>query len=317
MESRETIGNKYIILEEKGQGLTSNVFLVKDLLTEKIYAAKVLKKPLIYFDKEIEILNSLKKINNPYIVNLIESGTMEIIKDNKSLQKKQYLILEYAKKGELFKYIFNIKKGLQEKYSKLIFYKILKGIQACHEAGICHRDLKMENILMDENFNPKICDFGFATFNTGNLNDFLGTKNYAAPEIFLNKPYDGYKADIFSLGVLLLALVKCKFAFQEATQRDSIYRLIMIKHYKLYWKKVGMEIDGISEELKNLYIKMVSFRPKDRPTIKEILNDDWMKEIRDLNKKQLDELENEIRIEFLEREQLIQEELKHKKDTKK
>ena len=306
MESKETIDNKYIILEEKGKGATSNVFLVKHLFNEKIYVAKVLKKPIIFFDKEIEILNALKPINDPYIVNLIESGTFPNIRKDQPLQKKQYLILDYAEKGELYKYIINIHKGLKEKYSKVIFNKILKGVQACHDNGICHRDLKMENILMDKNFNPKICDFGFSCFNKGNLNDYLGTRYYTAPEILDKKPYDGYKADIFSLGVILLALVTGKLVFKEATKIDKLYKLIMIKHYRHYWKIVGSLIDGVSEDLKNLYIKMISYRPKNRPSIQEILNDKWMKEITDLNKEQFDELENEVRNEFLEREQLIQ-----------
>ena len=59
----------------------------------------------------------------------------------------------------------SLKVGLGEKYGKVIFRKILEGVQACHNANICHRDLKMQNILFDEQFNPKICDFGFAAFN--------------------------------------------------------------------------------------------------------------------------------------------------------
>ena len=315
MESQESIDNKYVILEKKGFGATANVFLVKDPNTEKIYAAKVLKESSDLFDKEIEILNSLKQINNPYIVNLIDSGTGQIIRANKPSQSRQYLVLQYAPKGELFNYIYCTHKGLQEKYSKVIFAKILKGIQACHNAKICHRDLKMQNILLDENFNPKICDFGFATFNTGKLSESLGTLNYASPEILLHRPYDGFKADIFSLGVVLLTLVTCKIGFMEATKRDPYYRLIMTKHYGQYWNAVSSQIQGVSEEFKNLYIKMISFRAQDRPSIEDILNDDWMKEIRDLNKEQFEQLENQIREEFLEREILVNEELKQSMQT--
>ena len=296
MESEDSIDGKYIIIEKKGHGATANVFLVKEPNSNKIYAAKVLKEKSEFFDKEIEVLDTLKPINNNYIVNLIESGTGNIIRVNRpTIQQKQYLVLQYAPKGELFNYIYCPHKGLQEKFSKVIFAKILKGIQACHNAGICHRDLKMQNILVDENFNPKICDFGFATFNTGKLNESLGTLNYAAPEILLNKPYDGFKADIFSLGVVLLTLVSCKIGFKEATKMDPYYRLIMTKHYGQYWNVVSSQIGEVSEDLKKLYNKMVSFRPQERPTIEEILNDDWMKEINDLTKEDYDQLENTIR----------------------
>lgn len=316
MESEESIDNKYIIIEQKGHGATSNVFLVKDPNTNKVYASKVLKEKSDLFDKEVEILNTLKSINNKFIVNLIDSGTGNIIRANRPTQTKQYLVLEYAPKGELFNYIYCSHKGLGERYSKVIFSKILKGVQACHNAGICHRDLKMQNILVDENLNPKICDFGFATFNTGRLTQPLGTLNYAAPEILLHKPYDGFKADIFSLGVVLLTLTTCKIGFMQATRSDPYYRLIMTKHYGQYWNIVSNQIEDVSEDLKKLYNKMVSFRPQERPTIEEILNDDWMKEIRDLKKEEYDELENKIREEFLKREKDINEELKKKIQVK-
>ena len=315
MESQESIDDKFIIIDKKGHGATANVFLVKDPSTEKIYASKVLKETSDLFDKEVEILKSLKPINNPYLVNLIDSGIGPIVRASKPTQKRQYLVLEYAQKGELFNYIYCAKEGLPEKYSKFIFAKIIKGIQACHNAGVCHRDLKMQNILLDDKFNPKICDFGFATFNSEKLTEPLGTLNYAAPEILLHKPYDGFKADIFSLGVVLLTLVTCKIGFVEATKRDPYYRLIMTKHFSQYWHVISGQINGISEDLKKLYNKMVSFRPQERPSFEEILNSDWMKEIRDLNNEQFQNLENEVREELLKREALINEQLQQKLET--
>ena len=208
----------------------------------------------------------------------------------------------------MFNYIYFTQRGLEEKYVKVIFTKILKGVQACHNANICHRDLKMENILFDEQFNPKIYDFGFATFNENSLKDFLGTKSYAAPEILFHRPYDGFKADIFSLGVVLFTIVTCKFGFLQATIDDPYYRLIMTKYYRKYWDKVGKQIQGeISEEFKKLYCKMISFNPQDRPSIEDILYDPWFQEIRDLNDDELAKLENEIREELLKRETIVQE----------
>jgi len=293
MERKELINNKYIILEKKGYGLTSDVFQVKDIKTENFYAAKIFKKSSKFLFKEIEILNSIKKVNNPYIINMIESNISQNTKD------KKYIILEYASKGDLFDYISLINNGLKEKYCKVIFYKLLKGIQACHNTGICHRDLKLQNILFDGNFNPKICDFGFAAFNDKNLKEYIGTENYAAPELFLRKPYDGFKADIFSLGVILLNLATSKIGFLEAKKNDPYYKLIIDEDYKQYWEKVGKNINKISEDLKNLYLKMVSFIPEKRPTIEEILNDEWMKEINVLNKEEFEKLENEVKKELL------------------
>ena len=94
METKGTIDNKYIILQEKGKGASSNVFLVKDSNTEKKYAAKVLKETSNLFDTEIEILNALKPINNPYILNLINNDNGIIMRKDKPLEKKQYIILD-------------------------------------------------------------------------------------------------------------------------------------------------------------------------------------------------------------------------------
>ena len=78
MEYKEIINNKYLTINNKGEGATSKVFEVKDIKTEKVYAAKVFKKSYdYYFLKEIEILNTIKKVNNPYIINMIESNISE------------------------------------------------------------------------------------------------------------------------------------------------------------------------------------------------------------------------------------------------
>ncbi len=316
MNSEETIDNKYIIKEKKGKGATAYVFLVEEQNTQKIYASKVLNEPSNLFNKEIEILNALKSINNPYIVNIIDSGTGPIIRANRPTTTSQYIVLEYAPRGDILKYIQLTQNGLREKYGKVIFRKILKGVQACHNANICHRDLKMENILFDEQFNPKICDFGLAAFNELKLKDFVGTETNAAPEVLLHKPYDGFKADIFSLGVILFTLVTCKKGFEKAHEKLHSYRLIKNEKYDLFWFFIGNQIPKISDELKKLYLKMVSFKPQDRPSIEDILNDDWFQEIRDLNNEQLTQLENEIREELLKREQTVQEKIKKKMATK-
>ena len=274
---QETIDNKYIILEKKGHGATANVFCVKDFDHDTVYAAKILKKHSDYFDKEVNILNTLKTANNPYIVNIVGAGEGLIVRKNHPQTTNQYLVLEYASKGELFNYIYCAKCGLSERHSKVIFAKILKGVQACHSKGICHRDLKMQNILVDADFNPKICDFGFATDNNDHLTEFLGTQQYAAPEILRNRAYDGFKAK--------------------------------------YWTEVEKHIKGMSQELKDLFIKMVAFKPNERPTIEEIFASPWMKEIRDLNEEQLAQLENEIREDFLKRETAVNEVIKQEMEV--
>ena len=148
--------------------------------------------------------------------------------------------------------------------------------------------MKLENILLDEKYNPILCDFGYSSIIEGDdsrkSKEFLGTNVYLAPEILKQIPYDGTKCDIFCLGVILFCLVFCHFGFSAANGFNKYYRLIMRKDFEKYWseigKKLGKEVvDNISTEFKKLYFKMVAYKPSERPTITDILNDEWFKGI--------------------------------------
>ena len=92
----------------------------------------------------------------------------------------------------------------------------MRAVQAIHGAGICHSDLKLENILLDQNYNPIISNFALATNNNVNaLNDFVGTLTYSSPQIINHQIYNGFKTDIFSLGVILFNLVTGKMGFKK------------------------------------------------------------------------------------------------------
>jgi serine/threonine protein kinase len=120
----ENIDKKYDIIEKKGSGATSIVYLVKDSTTKKIYAAKILKKQNICFNYEIEMLNALKnaeKEENQYILNLVNNGTGDVVKKDKVLKDKQYLILEYASKGSLINYMKQFEQGLKKRICKSNF----------------------------------------------------------------------------------------------------------------------------------------------------------------------------------------------------
>jgi len=96
----------------------------------------------------------------------------------------------------------------------------------------------LEKILLDENFNPKFADFGYATYNTDKLIDPAGTPGYAAPEICENKLYDGYKADIFSLGVILYNLYTGNRPFIEPSKKIIFINILWMKIIKIIGKKL-------------------------------------------------------------------------------
>ena len=126
---------------------------------------------------------------------------------------KKYIVLENAPYRELADFIIYTKSGLGEFKSKAFFYKIVKAIQSIHQKGICHRDIKMENILLTEDFSPKIGDFGAALDNS-NIEEIeksksqkcFGTDGFISPKKLNTNDYDLFKADIFSLGAILFYL---------------------------------------------------------------------------------------------------------------
>ena len=214
----------------------------------------------------------------------------------------QYIVYEYASKGTLLDYlIFPNSNCLEEKHAKIIFKKISRGIEAMHVANICHRDIKLENILLDLKCNPKICDFGFCIKCLKKLNGKCGTDLYIAPEIIRAEgfsPYDGLKADIFSLGITLLRMVTGQ------NQNKNEFIKCKIKYdYDSFLKLLNAQIKDTSENFQKLITKMLDFDPGKRFSIDQVIDDPWMKEVKESDNIQ----DNELINEFKKREQKLTE----------
>jgi len=312
MQNQDNIDNIYNIIEYLG-GDGSDCYRVRNANNNTEYMAEVLiNDDENNFQQLVQMTTNVSNLNNPNIIHLHNHGTGTITRGANVINNKKYLILDYCSKGDLLKYANTGR--FSERHAKFIFRKILNGVRALHGAGICHRNLALSSILLDQNFNPKICYFEFSTlFQSNNeiinLNDFVGKPNYASPQILRCQAYNGSKADIFSLGVVLFNLVACKFGFENADKNDQFYRFIMANQFDKYWNALSthhINHQNFSQEFKDLYIRMVSFNENNRPTIDQILNDHWFNELQGLNNEQLNQLEIDVRNEFLARENQIQ-----------
>jgi serine/threonine protein kinase len=127
------------------------------------------------------------------------------------------LIMEFVKGVSLLSFLKSKPdRKIVEIDCKYIFTQIMWGIDYLHSQNVYHRDIKLENIIIDEKNNIKIIDFGFVTSEPKNkpLNFFCGTPSYMPPEIVLKKDYFGCQADIWSIGILLFTLLCGSFPFR-------------------------------------------------------------------------------------------------------
>jgi serine/threonine protein kinase len=299
-------GIRYNIKEKIGAGGQANIFLVEKEYTNDKYVIKVLKEDdSVSFNREERYLTFLKNLNHPnnrYITNIINSEEGLIIRKDRPIEQKKYIILEHCEGGTLIDFVVGNNPGFGELYSKLIFIKIFNAVKLCHDKGICHRDIKPDNILLDEKYNPKLCDFGHATENKDNLKEFknIGTAAYKAPEILKGRPYDGFKADIFSLGKSLVEVTHGKPIFKYADENDDFYNIIIKGNTELF-KNIIKNLPGITPDFIDLYMKMISLDPEKRPSIDQILNHHWFNEIYEMEDKIKIDLEKKLESAFEQR----------------
>lgn len=148
--------------------------------------------------REIKLM---EKMNNLQIARLYEviETTNHVI-----------LVMEYVSGGSLYSYLKQHSgRRLPEQEAKRVFKQIVEGIRYCHNRCITHRDIKLENVLLDDANNVKVIDFGFSTSipNERKVKIFCGTPSYMAPEIVQKTEYRGPPADIWALGVLLFTIL--------------------------------------------------------------------------------------------------------------
>lgn len=258
---------KYEVRRFIGFGGFAKVYEATNVVTKQSVAVKVVSKRKIVqaglteqTEREIAIM---RRLRHPHIVHL-----HEVL----ATKTKIYFVMEFAKGGELFQKIA-AERQFSEDLSRRYFQQLISAVQYCHANGVFHRDLKIDNLLLDEDLNLLVSDFGLSavkeqTRPDGLLQTLCGTPAYLAPEMLEKKGYDGEKVDVWSCGVVLFALTAGYLPFSDPNVATMLRKIYRGKYRIPSW---------VSPDLKRLISRLLDPNPTTRITINGILRDPWFR----------------------------------------
>eukprot|EP00357_Protocruzia_adherens_P017024 CAMPEP_0114975628 /NCGR_PEP_ID=MMETSP0216-20121206/2213_1 /TAXON_ID=223996 /ORGANISM="Protocruzia adherens, Strain Boccale" /LENGTH=695 /DNA_ID=CAMNT_0002336447 /DNA_START=23 /DNA_END=2110 /DNA_ORIENTATION=+ len=252
----------YEVLTPLGRGAHSYVYEVRCRRTDRKFGLKVIDKQKLKQQKltrrlidEIEIHSELKHGSVVELYHFFE--------DTESV----YMLLDLCKGGELYTYIKQ-KGKLDEEETREFMMQLILGLKYLHAKGILHRDLKLGNLLLTEDYNLKICDFGLAvkllSFDE-ERETLCGTPNYISPEVVRRDPY-GLSSDLWSFGCILYACLIGSPPFESPSVQNTLMKV----------KKGEFNLpDDLSDASKDLINRLILTDPSQRITIDEILEHEF------------------------------------------
>lgn len=252
----------YILDKTLGSGGFGKVKLAIHEYTGSKVAIKIITKKLIKSQKisskiqrEIRLM---KYFNHPNIIKLYQ-----VLDTAQNI----FVVMEYVSGGELFELV-NDSRGFDEATSRRYFRQIIDGVEYCHQNLVSHRDLKLENILVDEKGVIKIADFGLSNFMKDGqfLRTSCGSLHYASPEIVKGIQYTGAEIDIWSCGVILYAMLTGSLPFEDESKAVIVEKIT---------KGAYMIPSQVSPLARDLVAKMLKVNPVERISIQEIKRHPW------------------------------------------
>ncbi|XP_010491506.1 PREDICTED: serine/threonine-protein kinase SRK2G [Camelina sativa] len=258
--------DKYDVVKDLGSGNFGVARLLKHKDTKELVAMKYIERGR-KIDENVarEIINH-RSLKHPNIIRF-----KEVILTPTHLA----IVMEYASGGELFDRICTAGR-FSEAEARYFFQQLICGVDYCHSLQICHRDLKLENTLLDGSPAPllKICDFGYSKSSIlhSRPKSTVGTPAYIAPEVLSRREYDGKHADVWSCGVTLYVMLVGAYPFEDPNDpknfRKTIQRIMAVQ-YKI------PDYVHISQECKHLLSRIFVTNSAKRITLKEIKNHPW------------------------------------------
>ncbi|CAN8251747.1 unnamed protein product [Cochlearia groenlandica] len=257
---------KYDVVKDLGAGNFGVARLLRHKETKELVAMKYIERGR-KIDENVarEIINH-RSLRHPNIIRF-----KEVVLTPTHLA----IVMEYASGGELFERICNAGR-FSEAEARYFFQQLICGVDYCHSLQICHRDLKLENTLLDGSPAPllKICDFGYSKSSLlhSRPKSTVGTPAYIAPEVLSRREYDGKHADVWSCGVTLYVMLVGGYPFEDPDDpknfRKTIQRIMAVQ-YKI------PDYVHISQECKHLLSRIFVTNSAKRITLKEIKKHPW------------------------------------------
>ncbi|KAF1949369.1 kinase-like protein [Byssothecium circinans] len=255
----KNVGN-YALGRLIGKGSFGKVYLASHKLTN---GSKVVLKSAKKDDTNLaREIHHHRQFIHPHIARLYEVIVTESL---------VWLVLEYCQGDELYNYLLN-KGALEPSKVQKIFTQLVGAVSYVHNKSCVHRDLKLENILLDKHENVKLVDFGFTREYEGKSNylqTWCGTMCYSAPEMLKGEKYAGEKVDVWSLGIILYALLVGELPFDD--DNDMVTKTKILKEEPKY-------PESFPPQAKELCQILLSKRPILRPTLADILQNPWLSE---------------------------------------
>lgn len=287
-QKQNIIQEHRITTTKLGEGSCGSAYVAIDKMNRSRLAVKVVDLKKVKLHQVLQECEILAKLNHPNIIRLHAHGFPKPSASQPDEEQMSYLIFMELAAGDLFEIVQN---GISEARAQHFFRQLVAAVSHCHEQGVAHRDLKLENILITEDGTLKLIDFGlshcYPIDATGRvdtslrLHSCVGTASYAAGEV-LAGDYDGFCADLWSLGVILFAMISNFFPLSQATNSDwrflaltsaqKLHRSSMHTIYSWY----NRSCDHMSANVISLLDSMLMVDPSRRINLSQVRDHPWV-----------------------------------------
>jgi len=286
IQSQQRSINGYKICHLLGKSNKARVELGISLTTNEHVALKTYNLDQFPSEKKkflLREITAMRNLSHMNIVRLIDYDFHATYPKKKGATKKVVLlVMELAEGGTLFDFIRH--QAFSEEVARTLFASLLDALDCCHRAGISHRDLKLDNLLFDAQYQLKVADFGYAAIvvtGTGpSLTTTCGTLEYGyiAPEVLRHdgSAYEGTKADVWSAGVVLFLMMTKQPPFNSTEETDWWFNEVQNGRYDSFWFAHLRSCPGLSDTFQDLINRMFVVKPEERASLQEIRDHPWM-----------------------------------------